>query len=235
MPRLFSFLGALCASVNSAFSFSSRSRRGCVVFLLLCLASGSSGQGARQQQWNFDSDTVGGLARGFSSGSGEWKVAANPNAKSRPNGFAQMAKNPGPVYNVALADATSFQDLDLSVELFPLAGEVDQGGGVVWRARDAENYYIARYNPLEKNFRVYKVVAGKRTQLATESFFFGDGGWHTVRITMRGSTIECYLDGKKYLTASDATFPDAGKIGLWTKADAQTLFDNLTVSALGSN
>lgn len=92
----------------------------------------------------------------------------------------------------------------------------------MWRARDAKSYYIARYNQLENNYRVYKVEGGRRTQLGTAEIMRSEG-WHTLRITMTGEQIECYYDGKKYLNVSDSTFTDAGKTGLWTKADAQTL------------
>ena len=110
-----------------------------------------------------------------------------------------------------------------------MAGKNDQGGGLVWRAKDAKNYYIARYNPLEDNFRVYKVEGGKRTMFENAKVP-GDMEWHTLRITMKGSKITCYLDGKKHLEAEDSTFPEAGRIGLWSKADAQSYFDDLTVA-----
>lgn len=86
-------------------------------------------------------------------------------------------------------------------------------------------------NPLEDNFRVYKVVDGKRIQLATtkDDVKVPAGAWHTIKITMKGEQIECFLDGKRHLEAKDATFKDAGKVGLWSKADAQTHFDNLTI------
>jgi hypothetical protein len=140
-----------------------------------------------------------------------------------------MAKNSGGTYNVALLDGTSYQDLDLTVAMKAVAGEEDQGGGPVWRAKDKENYYIARYNPLENNYRVYKTVNGRRQQLGTADVK-GDLAWHTLRIVMNGDHIECYLDGTKYLDVRDATFGEAGKIGLWTKADAQTHFDNVEVA-----
>ena len=111
-------------------------------------------------------------------------------------------------------------------------GQKDQGGGLVWRYKDNNNYYIARMNPLEDNFRVYKVVAGKRTQLATqEDLKVPVGEWHRIKIEQEGDHIECCLDGKKYLDAKDSTFMEAGKIGLWSKADAQSHFDDLRVSA----
>jgi hypothetical protein len=128
-----------------------------------------------------------------------------------------------------LIAGTHFQDVDLSVRIKAVAGELDQGGGVVWRARDKNNYYIARYNPLEDNFRVYKVEAGKRTQFASAKVP-GDKKWHTLRVTMAGPRVHCYLDGARYLDAEDSTFPAAGRIGLWSKADAQSYFDDVSVS-----
>lgn len=148
--------------------------------------------------------------------------------------LAQIAKNDRPVFNVLLVSETDYQNLDLSVHMYAVAGEIDQGGGLVWRARDAQNYYIARHNPLEDNFRVYKVVDGRRMQLQSADVP-KSSGWRIIRITMKGDAIECFLDGKKFLQATDSTFAGPGKIGLWTKADAQTLFDDLTVTALRTN
>ncbi len=159
---------------------------------------------------------------------GEWKIVVDESAHSKANVLAQLAKNERPVFNVTLASGTSYRNVDITVKLKSIAGEIDQGGGVVWRARDAKNYYIARYNPLEGNYRVYKVEDGRRTQLGTSDVKRSEG-WHTFRVTMTGERIECYFDGRKYLDVSDSTFKGAGKIGLWTKADAQTHFDDLTV------
>ena len=117
----------------------------------------------------------------------------------------------------------------MSVKLKAVAGELDRGGGLVWRAKDGKNYYIARYNPLEDNFRVYKVQDGKRTQFQSAKAA-GDDKWHTLRVTMVGTKIACYLDGQKRLEVEDATFPGPGMIGLWSKADAQSYFDDLAVS-----
>lgn len=188
-------------------------------------------QSGAARQWNFDSDKPAAIADGFTSEVGEWKVAAQASVPSKPNGFAQLAKSERAIFNLALATGTSYQNLGLSVQLLALSGAVDQGGGVVWRAADARNYYIARYNPLEKNFRVYKVVEGQRTQLGTADVPAHEG-WHSLRIVMKGDAIECYLDGKRYLEAKDSTFAGAGRIGLWTKADAQTIFDDFAVKSV---
>jgi hypothetical protein len=112
-----------------------------------------------------------------------------------------------------------------------MKGEKDQGGGVVWRYQDANNYYIARMNPLEDNFRVYKVADGKRSaEFQSVDVKVPAKEWHMLKVTMKGDHIECFLDGKKHLDVKDGTFKAAGKVGLWTKADAQTYFDDFKVS-----
>jgi hypothetical protein len=162
---------------------------------------------------------------------GTWQVVADDSAPSGGQAFAQLAASAGSVFNVALVGGTDRADVDVSVKLRAVDGQVDQGGGVVWRAQDARNYYIARYNPLEDNYRVYKVVAGRRSQLGSAMLKVDAKGWHTLRVTMIGDQITCYLDGAKHLETRDTTLGDAGRVGLWTKADAKTNFDDLTVSA----
>lgn len=193
---------------------------------VFCVALGA-GEGART--WSFDSDKAGEAAAGFSPASGQWKVVADETAPSGKQVFEQQAKSEKPAFNLVLAGETKLKDVDLSVKLKSVAGEIDQGGGPVWRAKDAQNYYVARFNPLENNFRLYHFVGGVRTQLLSAKVTLG-AGWHTLRVTMLGEQIECYLDGQKHLELKDATLSEAGAIGLWTKADAQTRFDDLTVS-----
>jgi hypothetical protein len=180
---------------------------------------------ATKRTWDFENDEPGKIAKGFTNEVGQWEITKDGDNRV----LHQKAKNEDAVFNVALVEGTSFKDVDLSVRLRAVAGEVDRGGGVVWRAKDAKNYYICRYNPLEDNFRVYKVVDGKRTMFKNAKTA-GDGMWHTLRVTTVGSKITCYLDGQKHLEAEDSTFPEAGKIGLWSKADAQSYFDDLSVS-----
>jgi 3-keto-disaccharide hydrolase len=180
---------------------------------------------ATKKTWDFEKDEPGKIARGFTNEVGQWEVAKDGDNHV----LFQRAKNEDATFNVALAEGTSYKDIDLSVKLKAVAGEVDRGGGVVWRAKDAKNYYIARYNPLEDNFRAYKVEKGKRTQFASAKVP-GDEAWHTLRATMSGAKITCYLDGKKLLEAEDSTFREAGMVGLWSKADAQSYFDDLALA-----
>jgi hypothetical protein len=177
-----------------------------------------------KRTWSFDEEATGRIAKGFTNEVGEWKVAESDTGKA----LAQSAKNANSVFNITLIGDTSAKDVDLSVRMKPIAGDTDQGGGLVWRAKDAKNYYLARYNPLEDNYRFYKVVEGKRTLLQNADIPHS-GGWHTLRVTMSGDKITCYYDGKKHLEGSDQTFTGPGKIGLWSKADAQSHFDDLTL------
>lgn len=161
-----------------------------------------------------------------------WKVVADNTAPSRKGyALAQTAEGPSSLFNLCVAEDTKYKDVEVAVAFKAVKGQIDQGGGIVWRYQDANNYYVARYNPLESNYRVYKVVAGKRIQLETkEGLKVPAGEWHTLKIKMTGDQIECSLDDKKELEAKDTTIKDAGKVGLWTKADAQTHFDAFQVS-----
>lgn len=199
-----------------------------VVTGVVLLAAGLAAQNP-EKMWNFDSDKTGNNPKGFTNEVGEWKVVADPTAPSKPNVLAQLAKNSRSTFNVTLIIGMIYKEVDISVKMKPVAGNEDQGGSLVWRARDAKNYYVGRYNPLEDNYRIYKVEKGRRIQIQSADIKHSDG-WHTLRVTMEGDHIQCYYDGKKYLDIRDSTFQEPGKIGLWTKADAQTHFDDLTAS-----
>ena len=190
--------------------------------------------------FTFSKSDAGKVPAGWKSdktGTGEgsvWKVVTDDTAPSK-SGYvlAQTAESPRALFNLCVADDTNYQDLEASVAFKAMKGKEDQGGGIVWRYQDANNYYIARHNPLESNYRVYKVIGGKRTQLETEENLpIKAGEWHTLKIKMVGKHVECFLDDKKVLDAKDETIAKAGKIGLWTKADAQTHFDSLRVQGL---
>jgi len=147
--------------------------------------------------------------------------------------FSQRAANDSAVFNLVLSDDPLGADVGVSVHLRARQGRIDQGGGVVWRAKDAGNYYIARYNPLEANYRVYVVEDGRRRQLESAEVRLDARAWHVLGVEMAGDHIECSLDDHKYLDVRDGTFTEPGKVGLWTKADAQTQFDDLSVRTLG--
>jgi hypothetical protein len=193
-------------------------------------------------EYTFDHDEPGKLSTAWKvdytnpdPGKAEWVVVADSAAPS-PKHVLKLAKaeSADATYNLVIADKPEVADVDVSVKLRPDSGQVDQGGGLVWRCKDARNYYICRINPLEGNFRVYRVVDGKRTQLQSVLLETKSGRWYSLRATMVGDRITCSVDGKPYLQVNDDTLTEAGRIGLWTKADAATSFDDLIVRAAGS-
>ncbi|MBX3295856.1 MAG: DUF1080 domain-containing protein [Acidobacteria bacterium] len=196
--------------------------------------------------YNFDQDAAGNLPAKFhdaltgKGSQGKWEIQADPTAPSGPNVLAQTSadrtKNRFPV---AMSDEGSFLDLDLSVKFKPISGKVDQAAGLVWRYMDANNYYIARANAREGNVVMYKVENGVRTDLPVkgEGRTYGKKAkvpaneWSSLRIVMVGNLAEVHLNGAKLFEVEDETFKDAGKVGLWTKADSVTYFDDLSVTA----
>lgn len=163
-----------------------------------------------------------------------WKIVEDMSAPSKTGyALAQTAESPNATFNLCVAEKSNFRDLEVQVSFKANKGAKDQGGGIVWRYRDPNNYYVARMNPLEDNYRLYHVIAGTRTQFGgKEGLKASAGEWHTLAIKHVGDTIECYLDGRKQIEAKDTRLTRAGKIGLWTKADAQTSFDDVRVTGL---
>ena len=185
------------------------------------------------RSFQFSKGDVGKVPSGWKAektGKGEgsvWKVVQDGTAPSKSGlALAQTAKSPGGVFNICVAQDTKYKDVTLSVSFKAIAGESDQGGGFVWRYQDNNNYYTCRMNPLEDNYRVYHVVAGKRIQIGTkEGVKVPTGEWHKLKVDVKGNKMEGYLDGEKMWEVTDDTFKDAGKVGLWSKADAQSHFD----------
>jgi hypothetical protein len=145
---------------------------------------------------------------------------------------AQQAKRAETVrssrYPVCLKDDTSIKDGFVEVKFKPISGREDQAGGLVWRARDANNYYVARANALENNVTIYHTINGRRTEKQRARMTVSNGQWHTLRVEFQGNHFTVGLDGKNALEWEDDTFKDAGKVGVWTKADSVTLFDDFS-------
>jgi hypothetical protein len=196
--------------------------------------------------YNFDSDTTGRLPAKFhsaltgSGATGEWAVTADASAPSQPNVLAQTSADKTSYrFPLAIADEGSFRDLELSVKFKPISGRVDQAAGLVWRLKDANNYYIVRANALEGNVVLYKVQNGKRADLPLkgEGRTYGkkvavpSAQWSELRVVATGNLFEVFLSGQKLYEVEDTTFTDAGKVGVWTKADSVTHFDDLRVTA----
>lgn len=202
-------------------------------------ASATPAAAASGAKWTFDSDRVDAPPSGFSVGrtgqgrEGRWVVVAAADAPSKPNVLAQLdADSTDYRFPVAVVDASSFKDVRVSVSCKAVSGKVDQGCGLVWRYKDADNYYLTRANALEDNVRLYHVKDGQRRQFASWSGRVATNAWHTLRVEARGDHFEVIFDDKKVMDARDSTFTEAGKVGVWTKADSVIQFDDLTATAL---
>jgi hypothetical protein len=213
---------------------------GCWVLLTaLAVLSVSASAEDSIRLWNFDGDLPGALPKGFVVGTlvdgrpaGDWKILKTDRAKSAPQVLAQlMGKGFEHAYKVVLIDGTASSDLDLQVSFLPISGKADMGGGLIWRAADDRNYYLTRANPLEQNIRIYRVVKGIRHLLQNFDQTIHLNQWHTLHVIDRGCQIQVLYDEKPVFDLCDQTFT-TGRIGLWTKSDAVTYFEDLRLQIL---
>jgi hypothetical protein len=196
---------------------------------------------AATRKVDFDQDAVNQPPRGFEFGHtagvgrpGNWVVQADGSNKVLAQTDADATRLRFPV--AVLTDVTA-ADVDLSVRFKPISGRVDQAAGLVWRYQNQDNYYLVRANALEGNVVLYKVEKGKRTDLPLkgEGRTYGKksdvptGQWSTLRVVAHGRLFEVYFNGTKLYEVEDGTFTTPGKVGVWTKADSVTQFDDLTV------
>ena len=196
---------------------------------------------AETRKVDFTADSVGQPPKGFAFGHtanvgapGKWVVQEEGGDKFLAQTDADSTRSRFPV---AVLSDVSAADVDLSVRFRPVSGRVDQAAGLVWRYRDQDHYYIVRANALEGNVVLYKVENGKRTDLPLkgEGRTYGKKAdvpgtkWSTLRVVAKGTLFEVHLNGTKLYEVEDGTFTQAGKVGVWTKADSVTHFDDLTV------
>jgi hypothetical protein len=182
---------------------------------------------------NFDNVKAGAPPPGWTAtktGTGEpkWTVEQDDTAPSKPNVLRQSGQA---TYPVCIKDDTNLKDGFVEVKFKPISGTEDQAGGVIWRAKDANNYYIARANALEDNVTIYHTVNGRRTEKKRTNMKVASNQWHTLRVDVQGSHFTVTYDGTKAIDWDDETFKDAGKVGVWTKADSVTLFDDFSYGA----
>jgi hypothetical protein len=179
---------------------------------------------------NFDDMKVGTVPPSWTatqtgSGTAKWSVEKDNSAPSKPNVLKQSGQATFPV---CFKNDTNIKDGFVEVKFKPIAGKEDQAGGVIWRLQDANNYYIARANALENNVTIYHTIKGKRTEKKRTNVKVSSGTWHTLRVDFSGNHFTVTFDGKKALEWEDDTFQNAGKVGVWTKADSVTEFDDFT-------
>ena len=199
---------------------------------------------AKVKTWNFDKAKVQQLLPGWLSehtgqgSQGNWKVVADATAPSRPNVLAQLSDDSTNYrFPLGIVEKTHYKDVVLTVRFKTISGAKDQGAGLVWRFRDANNYYVVRANALENNVVLYKVQDGKRISLApkgTPGKTYGvktrvsGNTWNKLGVEIKGNLFTVSFNDQKLFQVEDSTFTEAGKIGLWTKADSVIHFDDLT-------
>ena len=177
---------------------------------------------AQTQTVNFDNFKAGDpppswTATKTGTGLEKWTVEKDDTAPSKPNVLRQSGQATFPV---CLKDDTNLKDGFVEVKFKPISGKEDQAGGIIWRAKDSNNYYIARANALEDNVTIYHTIQGRRTEKKRTSMKVATSQWHTLRVDFQNNHFTVTFDGKKAIDWDDDTFKDAGKVGVWTKADS---------------
>src|SRR5467141_3717278 len=197
--------------------------------LFASLASFAVAAFASADTVNFDNMNAGAAPPGWTAtqtgrGSANWRVEKDDSAPSKPNVLKQSGQATFPV---CFKNDTLLKDGFVEVKFKPVAGKEDQAGGVIWRLQDANSYYIARANALEDNVTIYHTINGKRVAFKNINTKVTSGVWHTLRVDFKGNKFIVTFDGNKVIDATDESFANAGKVGVWTKADSVTLFDNI--------
>jgi hypothetical protein len=179
---------------------------------------------------NFDDAKAGAAPPGWKSavtgsGSAKWSVEQDSSAPSKPNVLKQSGVGTFPI---CIYESAKLRDGFVEMKFKPIEGKEDQAGGVIWRVQDSNNYYIARANALEDNVTIYHTIGGKRVAFKSINTKVKSGVWHTLHVDFEGNKFTVTFDGNKVIEATDQSFPNAGKVGVWTKADSVTLFDDFT-------
>jgi hypothetical protein len=172
----------------------------------------------------FDGEDTGKLPATWSQETGKWETSADG-----ANTVLKMLSSDGSSFNIAVMKGLYYKNLQVEARVKAISGNEDQGGGLVWRYLDKNNYYIIRANPLENNIRLYKVVDGRRKQMESKEITIQTGEWFTIKVVVNNNKIDCYYNGEEVFNSSDDTFPGGGSVGFWSKADAVSLFDDLTI------
>ncbi|HEV2045601.1 MAG TPA: family 16 glycoside hydrolase [Chthoniobacterales bacterium] len=199
------------------------------IYTLMICAGFASGT-ALAETINFDDAKAGAPPPGWKSavtgsGSAKWNVEQDSSAPSKPNVLKQSGVGTFPI---CIYESATLKDGFVEMKFKPIGGKEDQAGGVIWRVQDSNNYYIARANALEDNVTIYHTIGGKRVAFKSINTKVKSGVWHTLRVDFEGNKFTVTFDGNKVIEATDQSFSNAGKVGVWTKADSVTLFDDFS-------
>jgi hypothetical protein len=179
---------------------------------------------------DFDKTSAGKLPEGWvggvtGQGLPKWTVEVDTTAPSKPNVLKQSGDGD---YLWCVKKDVSLKDGYVEVKFKPISGEEDQAGGIVWRWQNGNNYYVVRANALEDNVTIYHTVKGSRRQFKNVAVRVAPNEWHALRVDFKGNQFKVTFDGKIVIEAVDDTFQEAGSVGVWTKADSVTLFDDFS-------
>jgi len=185
---------------------------------------------------NFDQDKAGGPPAGWKSGvtgrgSAKWTVEKDDTAPTPPNVLKQSGNGTFPW---CVKSDISIENGSVEVKFKPISGREDAAGGLVWRWKDGDNYYVARANALEDNVSLYYTQNGRRNTIKYVNAPVAKNQWHTLRVEFAGKSIRVALDGKAYIEQEDDHISGSGAVGVWTKADSVTAFDDFTFSSAAS-
>ena len=188
---------------------------------------------AQAETITFDDDRAGAAPAGWicgSTGGGapRWTVETDPAA---PSPFNVLKQSGSGLFPWCVKQGTAFANGAVEVRFKPLSGREDQAGGVVWRWKDGDNYYVARANALENNVSLYYTERGNRRTLKYVDAPVRGNTWHTLRAEFEGVRIRVLVDGKAYIELDDSHIAGSGAVGVWTKADSVTAFDDFTYRA----
>jgi len=206
-----------------------------LALIISLLASLTSMTALRAETISFDNDTPGALPKGWRSGvtgrgSPKWTVETDASAPSGPKVLKQSGSGDFPW---CVKPGVSLADGHVEVKFKPVSGREDQAGGVVWRWQDGNHYYVARANALENNVSLYYTAGGRRNTLKYVHAPVPGNTWHTLRVEFSGQRIRVIFDGKTAIEMDDEHIARAGAVGVWTKADSVTLFDDFGYGADG--
>jgi hypothetical protein len=198
--------------------------------LIVCAGCALAGDTAVAETVNFDTNSIGSVPSGWNfgvtgRGSFRWTVEADGSGPSKSKVLKQSGRGDFPW---GVKNEPEFSDGYVAVKFKPVSGKEDQAGGVVWRWKDGDNYYVARANALENNVSLYYTQNGRRITIKYVDAPVAKDQWHALRVEFAGKRIRVALDGKAYIEVDDEHIGGAGRVGVWTKADSVTVFDDFS-------
>lgn len=197
------------------------------------LAAALTSGAARAGAVDFDATPTNALPRGWvagvtGGGAPDWQVVTDDSLPGKSRALKQSSEFAGHIFPWCVDRDVALKDGFVQVKFKPVSGKEDASGGLIWRFQDGDNYYVARANADENNVTIYHTLKGTRTEFKRTDIKVTLNEWHRLRVDFQGSHFTVTYDGQKVIEWDDDTFPNAGAVGVWTKADSVTLFNDFT-------